>query len=88
MKKKWFKKIKFLVYGIVIFICLIILMFIIFIKHHQKLQKNVLERKQYEIERLANDLKRNLNSELEYSIHTLQGISESIDSKNLFSKSN
>lgn len=88
MKKVDLKKIKFLIYGLITFICLVILMFIVFIKHHEKIEKNVLEKKQYAISRLANDLKRNLNNELEYSIHTLQGICEGIDEKNLFSNKN
>ena len=47
-----------------------------------------LEKKQYAITKIANNLKRSLNSELEDSIHTLQGISKGIDEENLFSKKN
>ena len=47
-----------------------------------------LEKKQYAISKIANNLKKSLNSELEYSIHTLQGISKGIDEENLFSKKN
>ena len=88
MEKVNLKKIKFLIYGLIIFIFLVILMFVIFIRHHQKIEKNVLEKKQYAISKIANNLKRSLNSELEYSIHTLQGISKGIDEENLFSKKN
>ena len=36
MEKVNLKKIKFLIYGLIIFIFLVILMFVIFIRHHQK----------------------------------------------------
>lgn len=88
MKKVDLKRIRVLIYGLIMIIFLLALMSVAFINYHQKIQKKILEKKQHEIYKLANNLKRNLYNELEYSIHTLQGVCKGIDTTALFSKKN
>lgn len=79
---------KFIIAKIIILICLIISMIVVFIFHQKKIEESVLNKKTKEIYKLAERVKGDLHLELEYSLHTLNGIEENINTKKIFSVEN
>lgn len=79
---------KFIIIKIIILICLIISMIVVFIFHQKKIEESVINKNTKEIYRLSERIKRDLHLELEYSLHTLNGIEENINTKKIFSVEN
>ena len=76
---------KFIIIKIIILICLIISMIVVFIFHQKKFESVIIKRQKRFID--YQRLKR-LHLELEYSLHTLNGIEENINTKKIFSVEN
>lgn len=79
---------KFIIIKIIILICLIISMIVVFIFHQKKIEESVINKNTKEIYKLSERIKRDLHLELEYSLHTLNGIEENINTKKIFSVEN